>query len=125
MFLLLLLVVMLAEAGVHLTYLHHALDDDYDNPFDDWDAIAIIMCVFVLVALVLKLRRTIKQRDGIADSFLCDDLVCSMFPCFFFSTCQMLRHEGLTGGRYNVFSSTGSDEMDEKAMLLNTADSSV
>ena len=64
------------------------------------------MCVFTMLV-----RSFVRDRDRIPAT-LCaglDDCVCALccLPCV---QCQLMRHEGMTGGRYKLVSSDGSSE---------------
>lgn len=64
------------------------------------------MCVFTMLV-----RSFVRDRDRIPAT-LCaglDDCVCALccLPCV---QCQLMRHEGMTGGRYKLVSSDGASE---------------
>lgn len=63
----------------------------------------------VFIFVVQAVRGTIRRRDNIPEESCgggCEDCCCALFcnPC---TQCQILRHEGLGGGRYDLLSSTG------------------
>jgi Cys-rich protein (TIGR01571 family) len=71
------------------------------------------------IILVVKIRLAIRSRDKIEPSegctnctcfgANCEDICCASWcgPCV---TCQMMRHEGMTGDDYDLASSTGMKE---------------
>ena len=63
--------------------------------------------------LTMIVRRTVRQRDRIeprCGGGACDDCLTSFFcqPCV---QCQLMRHEGLTYGRYELFTEVGTREV--------------
>ena len=83
--------------------------------FERFSVLYLLAMAGAIVSLILLLaiRRHIRHRDGIApttmkdpciDAF--DDLVCSLC-CSACVTCQIMRHEKLTEGRYKLCSPTG------------------
>jgi len=117
-FLFLFFLIGFGEITLHLAYFRVALYGA-DHPYAHLDDLAItvaVFCVVTLVALTLKIRRAIKSRDKIPTA-CAEDLCCSLFPCFFFSLCQMMRYEGLRAPHYDYLSSNGKD--DTELMLDN------
>ena len=71
-----------------------------------WSAIAgLLSCL-----IVMSVRSKIRARDAIAEEHCggCEDCCCSFWcnPC---AQCQIMRHAGLTQGKYDLFSPTGSE----------------
>lgn len=96
-FLLLFFLIGLGEITIHLAYFRIALYG-VNHPYAHLDDLAVtitVFCVVTIVAISLKIRRAIKARDKIPTECAGEDLCCSLFPCFFFSLCQLMRHEGL------------------------------
>ena len=63
----------------------------------------------VFIFIVQGARATIRRRDNIPEESCgggCEDCCCAFWcnPCV---QCQILRHEGLGGGRYDLLSPTG------------------
>ena len=111
-FLLLLLLIGIGEITLHLAYFRIAVygaNHQYAH-LDDLAITLTVFCVVTIVVIVLKIRRTIKKRDNIPTAWAGEDLCCSLFPCFFFSLCQLMRHEGLRAPHYDYFSSNGKDD---------------
>jgi len=65
----------------------------------------------VAVALTLIVRRSIRARDDIPPTVMqgLDDCLCAAL-CGSCVLAQMMRHEGLTHGKYHLLSSNGRDE---------------
>ena len=65
----------------------------------------VMMCVVVCIA-----RAAARKRDEIPEERClgCEDVCCSWF-CWYCTSMQLMRHEGLTavGGRYRLLSATG------------------
>ena len=123
-FLLLLFFTGIGEITLHLAYFRFAVYGA-NHPYAQLDDLAITMsvfCVVTIVVLLLKIRRAIKRRDNLPTACKGEDLCCSLFPCFFFSLCQLMRHEGLVAPQYDYFSSNGKDDSEP---ILDNAGSNV
>jgi hypothetical protein len=61
--------------------------------------------------LTCQARNGARRKDGIGDpNDYCEDCLCSWF-CTFCTQCMLIRHEGLTNGKYDLCSENGEKQM--------------
>lgn len=64
-----------------------------------------IAAFIALFFMVCQLRVAVRRRDSIPGA-CCEDVLCSSC-CFYCTLCQLMRHEGMVSGKYNLISPTG------------------
>ena len=69
---------------------------------------ALLGLAVLLTGVVWAIRRAIRHRDRIPAA-CCEDLCCSLW-CSSLAIGQMMRHERMSRGRYNLCSPTGQNE---------------
>lgn len=81
--------------------------------------LSVIVFIIVII-LLIKLRAHIRQRDQIAETQCngCEDCCCA-FWCAPFLTCQLLRHEGLTGTNYKLCNAKGGKDAAVPPVVVN------
>jgi len=68
----------------------------------------LVMLVGLIMLVIV--RKTIRKRDSIpADQVCCEDMCCALW-CGSCTIMQLMRHERMSGGRYNLFSPTGLND---------------
>jgi len=82
-------------------------DDEMKMYYYVYSVAGLVLTVLTTV-IVMKARKRIRERDSIAGDD-CQDCCVSFWPCIAPCTmCQMMRHEGLGNGKYQLCSADGS-----------------
>jgi len=73
-----------------------------------WHLLLTFVIGIIFVCMVAKLRAAIRKRDNISETQCrgCEDCCCAYW-CMPFTVCQLMRHEGLKYGKYQLCAPTG------------------
>ena len=104
-----------------LTLIYHNGQHAHNTPSwhrpSDITIICAAFALFLIGLILTRIRYAIRKRDNIPEHMPCEDLCCTVVCCYC-SMCQMLRHVGISGARWNSCEEAGDTLADDNDVML-------